>query len=313
MIDTILIYLDKNVDGVNSFCEKYKKNRNPKLLEHFHITIFPISIRIMGSLAKYIYGTNSYTPTFNEDKEALIEIGERLKVDIKEGIVRRIDIGHNFSMKKPIPLYILDIWSTPHTYTKVYDDYCVQLTNSCRTISFYDKKKETEMKKKIDYSGTTWEDKNILRYELQLKKRIKEEFNNETIYVKMLLSDNKIINSLLFQWFFTAKQVERMCQLSDNLHAWIPSKGMTPKQFFEQLASIGLKILTPKQKRVILNYAKNNRDNNSYYRILKKIKLLSENEIKSQRGQYLWPEFEKKLSAFYNKQCLALSSSSGTL
>lgn len=306
MIDTIRIYFNDDVHGVKTFCAKYYGKGNPKLLEHFKITVWKTRFKIEGSLTKYIAGTNCYTSAFYEIKEALIEIGEILKVDIAKGIIRRIDLAHNFKLDNPVSLYLLDIWSCPHTLIEIYSDNSVLLRNSILALSFYDKLLQMIKKKRLHFEGTIDEDAYILRYELQLRSRIRRKFNNELIYVEKLF-DKRFYSSLIDMWFKYFKKVKTVCFTSNLTHNYFDAQYLTPKTFFENLALFGFHKLTTKEKRIIFSSAKNNRDHNFSSRVVNKINHLSNNEIINVNGKTLWSELEKKVQQFYKEQQLKLS------
>ena len=307
MIDTIHIYLGNEVKGIKAFRNKHrdkfikKRNKTFKILGVFQVRVFPRSIKITGSMSEYIAGTNFYTPSFEEIINAFNEIGEDLKIDIMQGIVVRIDLAHNFIMRKPAVLYLLDIWSCPHTSTKLYDDTSVQLINSPITLSFYDKISDIEKKKKISFEYTWYEDANVFRYELQIKKRLAKKLKQEILLVKTLL-DKKIYLSLINLWLEYFNKVKSVCITSNLTHNWISSRDLSPKQFMEKLAFLGFQNLTPKEKRVILTSTKLNKDHNSQYRIIEKLNLLSKIEKNKENGKVLWSELEKNVNLFYKKQ-----------
>jgi len=298
MIDTIRIYLDNKVKGVNAFIEKYYIEREPKLLKQLHITVRQTYIIIEGSITKYVYGNNSFNPSFTDIQEALIEIGEKLGINIMHGKIQRIDIAHNFVMSMPVALYILEIWSSSHTNPHLYDTG-IQLRNKTITMSFYDKIMDGMKKNNVDRA--TDEEINLFRYELQIKKNVSKKFGNKTIFVEQLF-DSRFCQALVYIWFKYFMNVKAVCNVSNNSHYWINSKDISMKRCIDNLAVIGFNSLSPKEKRILLLAAKANNDRNVKSRLPNKINSLSKEYIEKVKGQDLWKEISEKVHRFYRKQ-----------
>lgn len=299
MIDTININLHMTVKGVDRLITKYYfTNRKPKLLRNLRIKIFDNGVHINGSLTKYIAGTNLYTPSYFEIKEALLEIGETLKVDIREGTISKIDIANNFRMNEPVPLYLNDIWTCPRTKLMFYFDESITFRNYSLSLKFYDKLKQMMKKNKMDFLGTNYGDIYMLRIELSIKKNITKRFGKKQIMVEKLFNQ-QFYFQLIDEWLKYINRVKRVPTYTEKSFDSIYQYDLTPKQFVEHLAAIGFHKLTNKEQRLLFDSVDNIFDHNSRSRIREKLNSITSQYIPTVYSYDLWSEFDEKIEKFY--------------
>ena len=209
MIDTIRIYTQEqdiiSCFDINCF-DKYQdivkqddSVRQYGNIDNFKINLTNTKLSINGSLTKYYFGNNIQTLTRQEINEAIKKLEQRLDFSLDNFRFSRLDIGVNFEMDYSISSYLDCL-----VESSLYDTYTYPETkdfvNNIKTLSFYDKvaesKKNKDNKEIILINGLN--DKYILRYELQIKKRPIEVLKH-IHYVKDL-KDDRFIQKLLNVW-----------------------------------------------------------------------------------------------------------------
>ncbi|MDP8202387.1 MAG: hypothetical protein P9M11_09665 [Candidatus Tenebribacter burtonii] len=209
MIDTIRIYSDEQ-DIINSFdinCleinQETVKQDKPTVISgmigNLKVYYSTSRLTIMGSLTKYYFGNNIQMLTRQEINKAIKKLEQRLDFSLDNFRISRLDIAANFEMNYSLSSY-LDCLIEAKQYDPVIRKNSKDFINNLKTIKFYDKveesKKDKDSKELILINGLS--NKYILRYELQIKKRLKDVLK-QIHYVKDL-KDDKFIQKLLNLW-----------------------------------------------------------------------------------------------------------------
>ncbi len=208
MIDTIRIYTDEQ-DIVGCFdhscISKSQKTIKPDGTIHYfgfinNLQVYYSASRltIIGSLTKFYFGNNIRTLTRQEINKAIKKLELILDFSLDNFRFSRLDISANFEMVYSISSY-LDCLVEAKQYDPVIRKNSKDFINTRKTIKFYDKVDESKNKNNkelILINGLN--DKYILRYELQIKKELREVLK-QIAYVKDL-KDDKFIQKLLNLW-----------------------------------------------------------------------------------------------------------------
>ena len=144
------------------------------------------NLKIEGSLATFYFGHNFNTLTYEQSREALQRISDKLHYDLSEADVTRIDFAQNFEMKEH-PLNYFPCLIEAANLNRIPQKNTLYLQNRQRCLAFYNKIKEYNDKLKVipEYFCN----KNILRYERRLyhpKVKVKNLYKPE--YFNSLLS-----------------------------------------------------------------------------------------------------------------------------
>ena len=153
---------------------------------------------IDGSLSKYLNGSNIYTLTRSETKEALEKLEEALGCHVGRAKIQGLEFGTNFVMRHNVTDYFDRLGSCPRLKREVicgslYYQGRGKPENRDRAFVFYDKQRELRVGG-IDIPDNI-KSVNLLRYEIRIKKRLERFFNVERITADTL--SNKAFYSLL--------------------------------------------------------------------------------------------------------------------
>lgn len=244
MFDTLYIWLPSERAGeidLNQFTkylldvEDCFQNGERKIrgrLRNLKVLISPTGISIKGSLPKFHYGNNLKNLTSNEIKSAIQKIGNDLSIPILKARLTRIDIGINLSMDHEPKYYFRGLGKLAKMARGNFSETSLYYTNTTKTLNFYDKNREFYKTSKIpDKFGL---EKNLLRYELRLKKWLGRNFENREVLVSNLI-DKKFCKQILAIWaenYFSIKK--------NNIVHFDPTLIHLPKDYLEFLTLKGI-------------------------------------------------------------------------
>lgn len=173
---------------------------------HFSFTVTDTTLRMGGSLCKFYKGDNVQTLQYHEVDKAISKLTNLTGLPVDMFYVSRLDLAENISTQEPATRYIdmfegIDRYQTEiyRTRGKYTGKYFIQ---SGREVLLYDKFTEHTIRKKGNkngrlctvnsYSPAESHDffkkngKNVFRYELRLKKRLKEQLGLSQVRVSDL-------------------------------------------------------------------------------------------------------------------------------
>lgn len=173
-------------------------------------------ITIEGSLPAYKWGSNAVSLTRQATEEVIEELSDRLQLPIAQAKVWRFDIANNFIMKKPPVDYLSCLLTAPHLKRFDFADReTINFKNSLRELSFYDKARELESRKK--QLPDLFKGKNILRYEARYLSRIAKQFHRQAVFIKDLADEvfyMKAINGYWKEPYFLIQKVRKEMALN---------------------------------------------------------------------------------------------------
>ncbi len=187
-------------------------------LLNFRITIKfdeknkPIKLYFTGSLPKFYFGNNLAQLDWDTTKEAIQMLSDNLNVNIDDATLTRIDFGFNFILKHPIHRYTSCLVSYPRLINQRYAESISFISKSgSKSLKFYDKTKEIKNSHKtvIQSIPEIYHNQNVLRYEIQLLKLLKERLKLDTVQVKDLY-DNTFQKRLMFLWLEGYQKVKKI-------------------------------------------------------------------------------------------------------
>lgn len=250
MIDTIKGYIELSqykYEDVEHLLNDGTINRSKKTfafnLSNFRFTIKfdenqdPIKLSFNGSLTKFYYGDNLAQLDWETIEKAINELSDNLGIILNEAILTRIDVAINLVLEKPVNQYIHNFYKNRNSGMLIYDTSKTFLSKTT-DISLYDKLKEMKRKDKDTFKtiSNLIKDKNILRYELRLKKNLKHYFNLNEFLVKDLFEKN-IQNKIVDLWAKYYSKVNKHIFINAPILLLARRNGLK-----EYLSYIGLKI-----------------------------------------------------------------------
>jgi hypothetical protein len=138
-------------------------------MKNLKILVTDTRVKISGSMAKFYTGQNLKNLGRTELALALDKMEEVLNLPIGESTITSLDIGNSLIVNSP-PNQYLKYLGDCSGLDRLEQPSGINYRNKYWEICFYDKIKECLDKGTPIHSE--WNGKNVLRYELRLKKRV---------------------------------------------------------------------------------------------------------------------------------------------
>ena len=279
-------------------------------LKNLYIKITEKAVTIkQGSLAKYYLGNNTKTLNLQDVKLAIEKLSNELQLPMEKACITRLDIAGNILTKYKPNLYFdllgfLDNFDRLEQQTGLYYN-----RNKIIQLAFYDK--IAELKQKNESVENIYQNQNLLRFELRLKQRIKNNFpkNNN----KNSFKYSVITASLLYDEYFYVDIVNlwyNYFQKIDKINSLIKSKLKNIRRADDYLLQFIIKQYVKDyldlQKKVyhdvrISKSIKDFRNVNQIPNIKKRLKDFSNNENLFQQNDLITELNEKikRITQFY--------------
>ncbi len=184
------------------------------------------TMSVSGSLAKYHYGNNLETLTMSASEVAIRSLSDLIGFDLSNSIVSRVDFSSNM-LTDYKPKYYYKFLGHLSRYNRFDNGDTLYYNQQSKNLLFYDKIKEA--KKKQMPIPNEYLCKNVLRYELAIKKEL-AKFCNRTIKVKDLYTRD-IYNLFLYKW----KEIYTNIDKQKSNIGLMKYKMSKPKHFDSQL------------------------------------------------------------------------------
>ena len=169
-------------------------------LGNLQVTANPGEVRICkGSLCKWFLGDNFQTMTRDNLKDSIEKLSDLLHLPIDKAIITRLDIGENFIMNYPIPVYLNHLGEMKKAIRMEIGSNGLIFQKGGEEIVFYDKIAEHRKKDRGRIIPEEYVGKNVLRIEHRDKKRICNVFGMKAPTASMLY-DKKNYIMLLERW-----------------------------------------------------------------------------------------------------------------
>lgn len=149
-----------------------------------------------SSICKYFLKTNFKTLSKGEYKRAIEKISDSLNLPFYLANVTRIDLAQNFIMQHETDLYYPFLGEAQY-YCRLPQPNGLYYTNKLRQLVFYGKVKE--QKDKGQPIPELYQYRNVLRFEMRFKSRLREQFNRTEITAG-LLYDEVFYRDLVKRW-----------------------------------------------------------------------------------------------------------------
>ena len=223
-------------------------------------------VSVIGSLPKFYFGDNLQHLTRKDSELAVEKISDLLQLPIKESNIFRLDIGYNFILNYPVQNYYICLGKLSRfKKSQIANNQSLLYTTSTKTLQFYDKVREIKRTKQSlpeKYTG-----RNVLRYELQLKKRVTGSLKLPQLKAKDLYDEKFYIKGIEFwkNFYFLIQKVNKINFKYEALSM------VNAKTLKTQLALIGLKVIGEDH---LLGMIETNKDQLEYRQQAKRMKEL---------------------------------------
>lgn len=176
-------------------------------LGNLKVSITDRSIKISeGSLCKYYLGDNFQTMTRGDTKRAIEQMSDALHLPLALADVTRIDIAQNFIMQHPPEHYYLHLGNL-NKYSRLEQSHSVYYQNSKRQLLFYNKVREQKTKRLP--IPELYRGKNVLRFEMRYRNKLRSEFGLERVTAADLY-DESFYMGIVDKWAGAYKAIKKI-------------------------------------------------------------------------------------------------------
>jgi hypothetical protein len=166
-------------------------------LDSLKVSITENRVKISdSSLCKYYLGDNFKTLTRGDTKRAIQKISDCLHLPFDRSNVTRIDVAKNLIMQYPEMVYYPYLGEAQY-YTRLEANNGLYYNNQLRQKLFYGK--EYEQKLKRQPIPELYQNRNVLRYELRFRDRLRQQFKQPEITAG-LLYDESFYKEIVTRW-----------------------------------------------------------------------------------------------------------------
>lgn len=141
-------------------------------IEGLKVSISAGGLSVIGSLPKFLFGSNVYPLNKRAAAQALEKLADILHIQVSEADVTGIEFGANYLMKRPVAEYLSKLGTMPRfdrlQLKKNSIRYEGKGKEHPKVFAFYDKILEAE-ENRMEHPEDL---KNLLRYEIRLNKRL---------------------------------------------------------------------------------------------------------------------------------------------
>jgi hypothetical protein len=218
MYDTIGMFSENNYLNESLFSnsrESYNKETGEitttGTLENLRIKKSGNNVSIIGSLPKFYFGDNIQQLTRKDSEHAIEKVSDLLKLPMKESAIFRLDIGSNFILNLPLQNYYTCLGELSRfKKSEIANRQSLLYTTTTKTLQFYDKVNEVKRTKQT--IPELFNQKYVLRYELQLKKKIPGSLKLPEVKAKHLYQENFYIKGINFwkDFYFLIQRINRL-------------------------------------------------------------------------------------------------------
>ena len=166
-------------------------------LNGFFVRIYPDgTASAQGSLPSLLWGSNTVMMRHADLQTACCQLVELLGCQPERMVIKRLDVASTLSLPHPISQYLGILGPAPYLKRVWYENESVIYRNRLRSLTFYDKAKE---------SNTIGR---LLRFEVQYKRRLEARFG-QTVTIASL-SDTAFFYRLVHLWHDEYCAVEKV-------------------------------------------------------------------------------------------------------
>lgn len=220
MFDTVRFYsplIDevtaRNIyQGLDGFSESGDKVLFAGFCGSMRVVVFNNrALSLQGSLSKYYFNSNIYTPNQNNVQEAIESLSGRLGLDFGDVSVTRLDVASVIVTEHIPRLYYSSMVEKPYFERLQLSENSLLYKTQRRDLSFYDK--GSQLIKDGQPIPPEYEGKNLLRYEMRLRKRPVEQLGLQRLTGKDLYS-KEVYQRAVRMWLTEFESISKSNKLT---------------------------------------------------------------------------------------------------
>ena len=190
MYDKVKLWIDRAVVGEQfstmvNYLDQAKEQTDLKTgevktfgsLEGLKVSIFIGGLSVVGSLPKYLYGSNVYPLDRHTTAQAIAKLSDALHLQADEASVTGVEFGTNFLMMHQVQDYLTKLGNMPRLNRYHFEPSTLYYKGTSKlqpkTFVFYDKLADARAKG-MDYPEAL-KGANLLKYEMRLNGRLPQQ------------------------------------------------------------------------------------------------------------------------------------------
>ncbi len=204
-VDTALLVVALSVPDQSRLLERLEDAHVPRSgevtgrLGSLRATVYPGKAVVVGSLPRFVYGTNARALDPAGVRGGLSAISSSAGLSeaaVLGAAVRRVDVAANLLLAYPPAEYARALADVPRAARLQASPGSVVFRNTVREVAFYDKGAELAAKGRA--VPEEWAGRHVLRYELRLKRQLSREFGRTVRAAD--LAEPAFHNGLVERW-----------------------------------------------------------------------------------------------------------------
>ena len=231
MFDKVKLWLDRcdigeQYPNIASLLDEAKEQTDLKTgevrtfgsLQGLKVSLYVGGLSIVGSLPKYMYGSNIYPLDRESTREALTKIADTLHLSIDEAKVTGFEFGCCFAMKHKPKEYLDRLGSMPRLQRYRFNQdtlyYKHRGKEQPKCFCYYDKIADANRKQMEIPQGL--QDANLLRCEIRLDGRLPYQLGVPEVKASTL-SDRLFYKMVMQKFIETYFSITKMNRLKENV------------------------------------------------------------------------------------------------
>lgn len=186
-------------------------------LQGLKVSLYVGGISIVGSLPKFMYGSNIYPLDRASTEEAISKIGDALHLSLDDAKVTGFEFGCCFAMRHRVKEYLDRLGSMPRLQRYRFNQEALYYKHrgkeQPKTFCYYDKIADAKRKQMEIPQGL--QDANLLRCEIRLDGRLPYQLGVPEVTASTL-SDRPFYKMVMKRFQNTYFSITKMNRLKDN-------------------------------------------------------------------------------------------------
>lgn len=232
---TIANYLDEANTQINHQTGEVKTFGS---LEGLKVSIFVGGLSIVGSLPKYLYGSNVYPLDRHTTAQAIEKIGDALHIPIEKASVTGVEFGTNFLMLHQVQDYLAKLGNMPRLTRYHFEPSTLYYKGTgkqqLKTFVFYDKLADARAKG-MDYPENM-KGANLLKYEMRLNGRLPHQLGVPEVKASTL-TETPFYRLIVKRYQDSYFSISKLFQLKTNIMSEIKTVSDAYNVFVARLIS----------------------------------------------------------------------------
>lgn len=187
-------------------------------LEGLKVSIFVGGLSVVGSLPKYLYGSNVYPLDRHTTVQAIAKLSDALHLYADEASVTGIEFGTNFLMMHQVPDYLAKLGNMPRLSRYHFEPSTLYYKGTGRqqpkVFAFYDKMADVRAKGMECPEGM--KEANLLRYEMRLNGRLSHQLGVPEVQASTLY-DNDFYRMMVKRYQDSYFSISKQNQIKTNV------------------------------------------------------------------------------------------------